>query len=547
MSRAEKTTHLGFDMEGAWFADFCRTRLQEGDWEIALRNLTECIGGLSTDQAISILKGEATFTGWASDEEGIKLVDVKKTDPIHMNMKEIYDRLYGNVFRYGDRYYKPYAFVVGPWIKEDYDFMINVGRYGTSGTFKIIGDNSGKARAEQGLVRSMFYANKPHEDLMVVVSHGKTYIEILCEITRTPPFWVELSNNDPVGFLKQRCDKGLKLEGRGARIDDESAVVSPRKISQKEAVITKKPTPENRAQQINHEAMALIRKVREALENTDTVKNLAWIEKDYNGQFSRISDGINMLTDKVWDEHAKINANFENLKVQSIRKGVLEQAEKMGGFYTVNLKRRDESVYSPAFVKIAKNPFIRWCLRHFDYEAAGKTRPEWSNISYSGLKMIGDDPNHTDWFLGTGAPLEEAYSPGVDTFGDVVMQCIADLQERVIAEWTGQEFSVLSRGHKKETRFHGLIVFPEPGARVPENSVCVIPHAGPEYHSLLENLKGGCGFIITEMGGKLAHMSIVGREYGVTVIQVNGAMNRWQEGALVFLNLEKNELTQFVA
>ena len=59
----EKVINVGFNIDGEWLANFARTRVDEGRWDAALNLLTDSLEGLSTDQAIAILKGKATLTG----------------------------------------------------------------------------------------------------------------------------------------------------------------------------------------------------------------------------------------------------------------------------------------------------------------------------------------------------------------------------------------------------------------------------------------------------------------------------------------------------
>ena len=58
----EKTESVGFSIDGKWLADFSRTRVEEGDYQHALRIL-DCLSGMSLDDKVAILKGEKDLDG----------------------------------------------------------------------------------------------------------------------------------------------------------------------------------------------------------------------------------------------------------------------------------------------------------------------------------------------------------------------------------------------------------------------------------------------------------------------------------------------------
>jgi phosphohistidine swiveling domain-containing protein len=197
---------------------------------------------------------------------------------------------------------------------------------------------------------------------------------------------------------------------------------------------------------------------------------------------------------------------------------------------------------------VPKNPFVLWCLRHFDYEAHGKERPVWNKIAGSGLKMYNDDPYHSDWMIGAGVPLDATYDHDEDSFGAVVRSCAYSKMSDITAEYTGHAFTVLAKSNI--SWYSGKIVHAEPGKGVPPGSIVVVPSAGPDYQLAMETASKtgdyGPGCIICETGGKLAHLSIVGREMNCLVLMLPNACTMYRDGEHVFIDVEAGTITSHI-
>ena len=107
----EQEKQLNFSIDGKWLADFSRTRVEEGDYQHALRIL-DCLEGMGLDDKIAILKGE-------KDLEGVNSLNlVEGSEELKAEVEKFYQYKYGSLLRFENRYYEPYM-VVNSWCLED--------------------------------------------------------------------------------------------------------------------------------------------------------------------------------------------------------------------------------------------------------------------------------------------------------------------------------------------------------------------------------------------------------------------------------------------
>jgi phosphohistidine swiveling domain-containing protein len=272
------------------------------------------------------------------------------------------------------------------------------------------------------------------------------------------------------------------------------------------------------------------------LEGTTTMDEVRAVEEKYDDAFE--------------------GAYKDNRKAEeaSMAARVVEQADKTGGWYELPLRSEELPDYNPPFVRVPKNAFLRWALRGFRFEDFGKTPPEWDNVAPSGWKMSMDDPYHTDWLLGAGIDLDEAYEHKYDwktknqniSLGEAAMKAAYNVKGDIVKDWTGVEFSFLARGDTDYVS--GTIVHAKPNQKVAAGSIAIVPNAGPDYYiTMMSACKPGehdrQGAIICETGGKLAHLSITGREQKCTVLMVPGALKKYRDGDFLSIDLDSGKIT----
>jgi len=93
-----------------------------------------------------------------------------------------------------------------------------------------------------------------------------------------------------------------------------------------------------------------------------------------------------------------------------LNKAITEQAKGNGGFITFRDERTNEDVVIP------KLPLDIWALTQFDFEHDYKMdesreilEEKWQNICSPGMKLPNDNPYHSDWLIGAGFDIDEAY------------------------------------------------------------------------------------------------------------------------------------------
>ena len=494
MSAAAKVT-TGFNIEGQYLANICRDFVREGNWERGLKMLTENLMGMTHEIAISILKGEANLTGWSNDEAGIGLETLDPAGELAVAMRERLDYLYGSIFRHKQGYWKPYARVLG-WCREDMDFAQK-----ESGLNILDGTTRNRDGRDNATLakRSLYYARRPHEDLLVFVQVSEHLaIDVLCERTEMPPLWFDVSTKEPFEHLKHVFQTMPEvLEQVGA-----------------------------------DETQPSLAEAKSRAESAPAVLDPAAVEK------------------RQQEEDARYKAETEARegKVQRMQAQVREQAALMGGYYELHIKGPKGERYAPRpTLQVPRNPFLLWALRGFDFEVNGKERPAWVPVCPMGWKLPLDDQNHSDWVLGAGLDIDATYGSDEGSFEKLVQSSAYEERARLVQEWTGSEFVVLARGPHKYLCAN--VVVAKPHQRVPAGSIALAATAGQEYQLAMESANcedayGNRGVLICATGGKLAHLAIVGREFKCTVLMVPNAVERFGNMNLMSIDFVKGQLYQ---
>lgn len=561
----EGTVHeVHFTVDGKWLADFARTRFDEGRWDAALNLLVDSLHGLTHDQALAILKGEADLTG--DSNSGIDIVELPKDGELAQDRNERVAYMYGDLFRRGDKVWRPYAVVSG-WCREDWQFACTF-----KGNYNMLNVRDDKYH---GGLRSLYYANNPNRDMLVRIPErmvgDRVIADVLCEeFTASVPFWVKLPTNiDIPTFVEHVFDKkgvaGIRgLELRGAVFntiskveskspDDELTVSDaiaateekveqlPPAASQDTEVEQKFVENEGRAQIEN--VILLATQFFEGEEPVD-YKLVRQAENAFESVINRLSRHIK---DKEWDTVEELRNKFETSRERILAKKVAEQADQHGGWFELPLTDNDDKPYGPKkTLRVPLNPFLIWTFRgNFNFAENGIDL-KWDYVAGSGFKMINDDPSHTDWMLGAGVPLKETYDHE-GGFGDIVRKSAYRYKDVLVKKYTNRQFTVLARDTDSKW-VSGTVCHPKPGERVAPGSIAVVPNAGPDYQFAMETANmhgvenGGRGCIICETGGKLAHLAVVGREYKCIVLMIPDALKLYKEGQRVWIDMESGTI-----
>lgn len=261
------------------------------------------------------------------------------------------------------------------------------------------------------------------------------------------------------------------------------------------------------------------RELAEISEKPNAVKNI-------NSMSSGLSAIAGARLDDYFKEAKKADAAFENL--DGLRDQIAKQADQNGGWLELYDPESDTEYKLPKFA------FYRWCLSN----SSAWEMIDWTPVSPRGMKMGGDDPNHTDWWLFTGHDLEAGYD-------NEHMEFFSGERLRIMEELTGHQFNTLARGsvpEGKTERFVRHVDTPERIFLINQGDIIIIPTASPDFEVVAHKCAEKDAILITEVGGKLCHLATVGREFGLTLLMLPEARKFMPMGCKVSIDVDKGAL-----
>lgn len=472
---------LCFRVSGEWLTDFSRQRVIEGDWDHAYRVL-DSLEGMTLDYATKILKGDASLTGDSSDEDGIGLSTEEDT-----KWKKELQWHFGHVWKAGKDYYQPYA-IVTSWGKEDLNASKDMVLTNHSSSRPLRNGTFGITNMEAGC-RTLYYADDPKDD---VVAHVKLPYDYYPEVARTREGEVDILlrrvNNFPHLILQAHssADAAVKSFLESGRVLEERGWF-----------------------QSHYDRAELASTDPEIVYDQHIEKEEPVVEETKTAKFFK--DISHLMPD--YDEEIRLD----------LFKKITEQA---AGDY-ITLVVPDDS-YEPGPDKeysIPRAPFENWCLWRTD--GAHLAKP-WIKVSPRGLKMMGDDPYHTDFLIGAGlAPNSMYYDKALES-------AVYDLRFKTIQDMLNFKCDILCG----QGIVYGKVVHPKIGDTIEEGSIIVIPNAGPKYLELALQAKA----IITENGGAMAHLVTVLRGEEKVIARMPEARKKYPEGSMVTIDTSKGTI-----
>lgn len=454
-----------FSIDGKWLADFSRTRVEEGDYQHALRIL-DCLEGMSLEDKISILKGDKDLEG----TNQLNLID--GDDELKQSVKDFYNYRYGSLVKFENRYYEPYM-IVTSWCLEDlpedeYQFSPFAKKFThqfepklEEKMFNMFGGSKLKGFPHS---RSVHYAENPREDLAYTfkISDYKNLnhnfpqgVMLFKEFKEQIPFWVD-------SFIKK---------------------------TPLEAIYT-----------------AIESKHYFSISGADDL---------YQSQSS--NSPLKLDNPYVYGEsYSKINSEEEEQDaINDLTRRIKEYADndKEYGWKTFT----DEEGNT---LKVPGRAFMHFALKRCSMTSYGKgfseidiNLPEYNPFAKSGLKMGGDDPYHTDCWLGAGFNLEHAYDH--DSWQNkLFMDSIWKLQY----EELDLDFNIITSGNNQKV--FGFTVNTHNYETIPKGQrILIIPNLSVDFEQAFFQ----CDHIICETGGKLAHLATLAREFNKSIIRIENA------------------------
>jgi phosphohistidine swiveling domain-containing protein len=273
-----------------------------------------------------------------------------------------------------------------------------------------------------------------------------------------------------------------------------------------------------------HDDFPLKEKGAELLEQLLKMRD-AFDQDDYElGQ-----DGVDAFDDDGICRKDKLKDDFLMASLCLFyRARILAKAEVQGGFMTLRVGK-GEDAYD---LRVPRAPFLSWSQRGAHRALADMQH--WTPVCPLGMKMMADDPMHSDWWIGAGLNPGAAYEPR-----HPVNEAAWKFSSNLAYTEGRQCIRLAGKG-----RVTGAVVFPQVGEPVPQGTIAVVPNAGVDYElALMSACRKEGGAVIAAVGGKLAHLATVSREIGARLVVVDEAMTRFMEGDIVTLNLDDGHVT----
>lgn len=157
----------------------------------------------------------------------------------------------------------------------------------------------------------------------------------------------------------------------------------------------------------------------------------------------------------------------------------------------------------------------------------------WKPVCESGLKMYNDSPWHSDLWLAMGNKLSaDAYN--MDEVNTQHFYEAIDHYRFQKLKNVG-DFALLNDAKMKS--FEGRIVF-EDSKKITDKDILVLPNAGLKYESIARK----AGMVITETGGQLSHLVIVGKEEMFPVVVMKDALHKLKGQYEITVDFENNKI-----
>lgn len=158
---------------------------------------------------------------------------------------------------------------------------------------------------------------------------------------------------------------------------------------------------------------------------------------------------------------------------------------------------------------------------------------EWKPICESGLKMYNDSAWHSDLWLAMGHDLSSDAYDMDNAETSMFYQAIDHYRMMKLNKLS--DFSTLN--DVKMSSFEGRIVY-EDSKNITDRDILVLPNAGLKY----EGIARKAGMVITETGGQISHLVIVGKEEMFPVILMKDAIRKLKHQYSIKVDFENQKI-----
>ena len=189
-------TKVAFRITGEAITELAQAFVIEGDVRQAEQFLANAAMGITHEQIVAVLLGNAKITGDSAEDN----LDIADDDCAEH--KKLLNLIYAGIVKYKRKYFKPYA-IVDNWGPRDLSSGVKCGRISLQKQ-KTLYD------------RNCTYMNNPLSDEVAYVFTGEQKQVVLWGQVQTPPVWIDVvENGDWQKSVDAYLASGNWLETRG--------------------------------------------------------------------------------------------------------------------------------------------------------------------------------------------------------------------------------------------------------------------------------------------------------------------------------------------
>ncbi len=531
---ATKSETLHFSVDGEGLTDLLRSRVLEGRWDWSWNLLMDELGGMTAEIAKSILLGGKKLVNMPGSGD-LDLADEDDAEDYLRN----FDYQFKGVYVTADgRFMRAYA-VVTSWGPEDMRANDIIPALGSDDVYPRRGP---KADRKQSLsYRSLFYADDPDRDIL--------------RILRLPSDYVLAHNLPPHGdfsvlFKEVKgfpaiLAKAAGLEDAQAALDE--LIASGRGLKEVGYSHTFPPEYYKIRQETEVDQEPTLERTMEALREPADVDVLlthqkAQLVEGRIKEADELGEMLNEASRTINDPGAPMTNRLRHWSAYQRLHKEVNQEERMAGYRAAILKQAGEDVFeltieehngSTKKVTVPRAPFVAWSINRTGWF---NLAPKWQPVCPQGMKMLGDDPLHSDWIIGAGL------HPDDWSIGDENPLSKAAHAEmyRIQAKLLNFEVPVLSGSGAVFDK----IVHLKPGERSGgRGRIAVIKNAGPDYVWAAQEAIDTGGALITEAGGSVAHLVTVFRDQDLKIVRIPKASKLYPPGQWVTVDCSAGKVT----
>lgn len=492
-------TTLTFVIHGETITEAARGQVLEGRFDRGYETLMEGLEGMTGEYALMILRGDYRLTG-ANNDVTMVADDTEEGAAYKRDL----DYMYGGCVLVEGRAVQPYA-VVTTFGPEDFNAAIRGNPETTRGSDYLPSRYNRGAEGDLDMApRCLYYAEDSKRDIVKLLTTDYTppsgrasqsHCVLFTDVSGFPLMLIKPCRSPEDAFKARVAINDIREVGYDwsyPAADYKNREVHTTPYYDAKLAYTTLEKPEDKPED---------QPVARARISMPTEEELKERERQDAERAAKLEQDLT-----AW------------------RAQILEQA---GGDFMDLTWEEDGETHT---VQVPRAPFENWSVWRTD---GAKLAKPWNTVCPSGLKMMNDDPYHTDWLVGAGLPLDWMMWPD-----KIHGEAAHDLQHKVQDELLGFRIPVLC-GTGQTT---GKIVHLKKGDRLQEGEIGIIPNAGPDYvEAAYDAIKYGTA-LITEQGGAMAHLATVGRGDGLRLIRVADARKKLPAGTTVDVNCSEGEL-----